>query len=76
MNNLNAATLQPSAYMPGLEGVVAAQTRLSQVDGAATAAGARMLDGKTQTIQYGQCGGVDAWRQRRLYAAFIHATPR
>jgi citrate synthase len=35
MNNLNETTLPPSAYIPGLEGVVAAQTRLSQVDGKA-----------------------------------------
>lgn len=35
MNNLNEAILQPSDYIPGLEGVVAAQTRLSRVDGRA-----------------------------------------
>ncbi|MEJ2597112.1 MAG: citrate synthase/methylcitrate synthase [Anaerolineales bacterium] len=35
MNNLNEAILQSSDYIPGLEGVVAAQTRLSRVDGRA-----------------------------------------
>lgn len=35
MNNPNELTMKPSAYVPGLEGIVAAQTRLSHVDGQA-----------------------------------------
>jgi citrate synthase len=35
MNIPNEITMKPSAYVPGLEGIVAAQTRLSHVDGQA-----------------------------------------
>jgi len=35
MNNPNELTMKPSAYVPGLEGIVAARTRLSHVDGQA-----------------------------------------
>jgi citrate synthase len=35
MDNLKEMQLDPSGFVPGLEGVVAAQTRLSHVDGAA-----------------------------------------
>jgi citrate synthase len=35
MNNLKEISVKPSAFVPGLEGIVAAQTRLSAVDGEA-----------------------------------------